>query len=135
MVKTSPSSAGAEGSIPGQGAKTPQASWPRNQNTKQKLYCNKFNKDFKIVHIKKKKYLKKVIRELNFPQKVKLLCYFHFPRACFFSYKKDKSFFNLHNINFTILTLFECPITCIQFTSTVQSLPSSFSITLCPIKQ
>ena len=30
------------------------ASWPKNQNTKQKQYCNKLNKDFKkLVHIKK----------------------------------------------------------------------------------
>ena len=47
MVKTSPASAGGAGSIPGQGAKIPQASRPRNQNTKQTQYCNKFNKDFK----------------------------------------------------------------------------------------
>ena len=29
------------------GAKTPHASWPKNQNITQKQYCNKFNKDFK----------------------------------------------------------------------------------------
>ena len=29
------------------GAKTPHASWPENQNTKEKQCCNKFNKDFK----------------------------------------------------------------------------------------
>ena len=28
------------------GAKIPHASQPKNQNTKQKQYCNKFNKDF-----------------------------------------------------------------------------------------
>ena len=33
--------------IPGQGAKIPHASGPKNQNIKQKQYCNKFNKDFK----------------------------------------------------------------------------------------
>ena len=56
VVKTSPSSAGGVGSIPGQGAEIPCASWPKNQNIKQKQYCNKFNKDFKksfLVHIKK----------------------------------------------------------------------------------
>ena len=47
MVMISPSNAGGAGSIPGQGAKIPHASRPRNQNIKQKQYCNKFNKDFK----------------------------------------------------------------------------------------
>ena len=46
------------GSIPGRGGKIPHVSWPKNQNMKQKQYCNKFNKDFKKVHIKKKKNLK-----------------------------------------------------------------------------
>ena len=47
VVKTSPSNAGGVGSIPGQGVKIPHASRPKNQNVKQKLYCNKFSKDFK----------------------------------------------------------------------------------------
>ena len=47
MVKTLPSNAGGMGSIPGWGAKIPHASRPKNQNIKQKRYCNKFNKDFK----------------------------------------------------------------------------------------
>ena len=47
MVKTSPSSAGGVGSIPGQGAKIPHASPPKNQNIKQEQHCNKFNKEFK----------------------------------------------------------------------------------------
>ena len=50
MVKTSPSNAGGACSIPGRGAKIPYASQPKkekNQNIKQKQYCNKFNKDFK----------------------------------------------------------------------------------------
>ena len=34
VVKTSPSNAGGTGSIPGQGAKIPHASMPKNQNTK-----------------------------------------------------------------------------------------------------
>ena len=33
--------------IPGQGAKSPCTSGPKNQNIKHKQYCNKFNKDFK----------------------------------------------------------------------------------------
>ena len=47
VVKTSPSSEGGVGSIPGQGAKMSHASQPKNQNIKQKQYCNKFNKDLK----------------------------------------------------------------------------------------
>ena len=37
--------AGGLGSISGQGAKIPHASWPKN--TEQKQYFNKFNNDFK----------------------------------------------------------------------------------------
>ena len=59
VIKTSPSIAGGVGSIPGRGAKIPHASWPKNQNVKQKQYCNKFNKDFKSGAIKKKENLKK----------------------------------------------------------------------------
>ena len=33
------------GSVAGQGAKIPHASWPKKQNIKQNQYCNKFNKD------------------------------------------------------------------------------------------
>ena len=44
VVKTSFSNAGCVGSIPPQGAKIPQALWPKNQNIKQKQYCNKFSK-------------------------------------------------------------------------------------------
>ena len=47
VVKTSPSTAKGMGSIPGQGAKISHASGPKNQEVKQKQYCNKFNKDFK----------------------------------------------------------------------------------------
>ena len=47
MVKTSLSSAGGMGSIPGQGARIPHASRPKNRSIKQEQYCNKFNKDFK----------------------------------------------------------------------------------------
>ena len=46
MVKTSPSNTGSVGSIPRRGANIPHAS-VKNQNRKQKQYCNKFNKDFK----------------------------------------------------------------------------------------
>ena len=57
VVKPSPSSAGV---IPDWGTNIPHGSWPKNQNIKkkkkkQKQYWNKFNKDFKMVHIQKKK--------------------------------------------------------------------------------
>ena len=38
---------GDAGSIPSEGTKIPHASRPKNQNIKQKQYCNKFNKGFK----------------------------------------------------------------------------------------
>ena len=48
MVKTSPSSAGGMGSIPGRGVKIPHASQPKKkQNIEQKQCCNKFSKNFK----------------------------------------------------------------------------------------
>ena len=47
LVKTSPSNAGGACSIPGRGTKIPHALGPKNQNIKQKQYCNKFNEDFK----------------------------------------------------------------------------------------
>ena len=55
VFKTSLSNAEDVGSIPGWGAKIPYALWPKNQNVKQKQYCNKFNKDFKNGPQKKKK--------------------------------------------------------------------------------
>ena len=58
MVRTLSSNTGGVGSIPGWGAKIPQASWSKNQNIKQKQCCNKFNKDFKNDTHKKK--LKKI---------------------------------------------------------------------------
>ena len=67
MVKTWPSDAGGVGSIPGQGAKTPHASLPKNQNVKQNQCCNKFNKDFKNgPHQKKKRNLKKEKKSTDF---------------------------------------------------------------------
>ena len=47
VVWTLPSITGDAGLIPGQGAKIPHASQPKNQNIKQKCYCKTFNKDFK----------------------------------------------------------------------------------------
>ena len=60
VVKTSPSTARSVSLISGQGTKIPHASWPKNQNIKQKQYCNKFNEDFKNgPRQKKKKSFKK----------------------------------------------------------------------------
>ena len=47
MIKTSPSNAGDASSIPGRGVKITHALGLKNQNIKQKQYCDKFNKDFK----------------------------------------------------------------------------------------
>ena len=47
VVKTLPSNAGTASLIPGQGAKIPHALQSKNQNIKEKLYCNKFNEDNK----------------------------------------------------------------------------------------
>ena len=56
MVKTSPSNTGGEGLIPGQGAKIPHASWPKNQNIKNRsnVVTNSIS-TLKMVHVKKKK--------------------------------------------------------------------------------
>ena len=54
MVKTSLSNTRGAGLIPGQGIKIPHVLQPKDQNIKQKPYCNKFNKDFKNgPHFKK----------------------------------------------------------------------------------
>ena len=60
VVKTSPSNAGGEGSIPGQRAKILYTSRP-----KHKQYCNKFNEDFKNGPHKKKNLKKRTLR-VNF---------------------------------------------------------------------
>ena len=64
-LETPPVAVGV-GSIPGQGAKIPHALRPKTKTkTKQKTYCNKFNKDFKNhAHqkiLKKKKKKKKPV--------------------------------------------------------------------------
>ena len=61
MVKTSPSNAGAAGSIPGHRAEIPYALQLKTQNTETtEVTLNKFNKDSKNdQHTKKKKILKK----------------------------------------------------------------------------
>ena len=60
MVKTLASNAEGAGPIPIWGAKIPHDLWPKNQNRKQKQYCNKFNKDFKKCSTFKKINLKKI---------------------------------------------------------------------------
>ena len=47
VVKTSPSSTGSVGLIPGQDPEIPCDLWSEYQNIKPKQYCNQFNKDFK----------------------------------------------------------------------------------------
>ena len=49
VVKTSPSNAGGVGSIPGWGAKTPRASWPKKQN--KISVATDLIKTLKMVHI------------------------------------------------------------------------------------
>ena len=46
MVGTSPSNAGAVGSIPGWRARIPHALGPRNQSIKPRQCCGRFNEDF-----------------------------------------------------------------------------------------
>ena len=46
VVGTLPSNSGGVGSIPGQEARVPHASQPRDESIKQKHYCNKSNKGF-----------------------------------------------------------------------------------------
>jgi len=56
VFKTLPSNAGVVGLALGWGANIPHATQAKNQNIKQKRYCNKFNKDFKNGPHQKKKF-------------------------------------------------------------------------------
>ena len=58
LGKTSPSNARRMCSVPGQEAKLPRPSWPKNQDRKQKQYCNKFNKRLQNWSTFKRKILK-----------------------------------------------------------------------------
>ena len=52
MVKTSPSNAESEGSIPGGGAKITHASWPKKQNINNRSNTvTNSTKTIKMVHI------------------------------------------------------------------------------------
>ena len=48
VVKISLSNTEGAGLIPDLGAKIPHTLWPKKQKVKQKLYFNKFNKDFSL---------------------------------------------------------------------------------------
>ena len=76
VIKTSPSIAGGAGLIPGQGAKTTQASWPKKPNHKNKnnTVTNSI-KTLKMVHIKRKKSSKAdlVIPHLSLDPQYKML--------------------------------------------------------------
>ena len=54
VVNTSPCMVGGVVSIPGWGTKIPHDLWPKNQNIKQRQYCNNSVKTLKMVHVKKK---------------------------------------------------------------------------------
>ena len=64
VVKTLPYNAGGAGLIPEWGARIPHALGPKDQNIKWKHYCNKFNKDFKIVP-HQKIFLKREKRKMH----------------------------------------------------------------------
>ena len=59
VVKTSPSNAGGEGSIPLWGAKIFHASWPKNQDIKRSNVLTNSIKTFKN-HVHQKKILKRM---------------------------------------------------------------------------
>ena len=68
VLKTSPSTAGGVGSIPGWGTKIPHALQPKkSKHKKKKQYCDKFNKDFKHGPHQKYIFLKSAMwyMELN----------------------------------------------------------------------
>ena len=65
VVKTSPSNAGGASSISCWGVKIPHASQPKNQNIKEKQYCNKLNKDFKNGPHQKKNFFSKKEQHLE----------------------------------------------------------------------
>ena len=71
MVKTLPSNAGGVGSIPGQGAKIPHASQPKNQNIIQSNIVTNSVKNLKVVHIKKIK--KQNLKKCGYSFKIVLL--------------------------------------------------------------
>ena len=77
VVKTSPSDARGTGSIPGQGARSPYALRPEDQNIKQKQYSNKFNKDFKNGPHQRKYKKKKKRKERSLQLRVKIIIVYY----------------------------------------------------------
>ena len=70
LLKAPPSTAGDTGSIPGQGGKILHASGPKNEQVKQKQYCNRFSKDLKrkppcqhLSTLKKKESMRQSLRK------------------------------------------------------------------------
>jgi len=61
------------GLIPGWVARIPHASWPKNQNIRQRQYCNKFNKDFKNDPHQKKILKSLVIDTLSYKKNAGIL--------------------------------------------------------------
>ena len=66
MSGTSSFNVGDAGLISGQGAKISYALWPKNQDIRQKQYCNRFNKDFSNEKKRGGHYFEKIIISLNF---------------------------------------------------------------------
>ena len=65
MIKILLSNAGGAGSIPVWRAKLPHASWPKNQNPKQKQHCNKFNQDLKwFIFLKRASLVAQLVKNL-----------------------------------------------------------------------
>ena len=77
VIKTSSNAGGAD-LIPGQRTKFPHTSLPKKQNIKQQQYCNRFSKDFKNVHIKRKKKFLRVRELKTFVGKQKMSLGIHF---------------------------------------------------------
>ena len=68
---TLPSSAEGVDLIPGGGAKIPHILGPKNQNIKQKQYCNKFSRDFK--NCPHQKIFKSIMRTTGWPKYKRLM--------------------------------------------------------------
>ena len=78
MAKILPSSAGGAGSVPdGELRSHMPVSQKKNQNLKLNQYCNKCNKDVKMVHIKKRNLSGNAL--LPLPSSTDLLAGFDLP--------------------------------------------------------
>ena len=99
-----PSKAGAS-SIPGQRGKIPHASWPKTSNIKQKQYCKKFNKNFKMVHLKKKSFknIYSVILEYR-------VLYISVMITLLFTLIKSSKFLPVYKLLFFFLSFTDCSL-------------------------